>query len=173
MTTNIQIKGQPMKNTVILFLSFLAGGAAVLLSGMLLFPLWFDLGWRKPIADWLVGLGHQRLAAYWNLVWFNLPEWCVAFVVGILLGIIIRRPRWLLTAVVCGVGFVIVPHLFILITLGVHPWMFFGFKMAAFTFLWNLAAIPLLLLGAWLGSRRGGQERGKERKPDDTININP
>jgi hypothetical protein len=145
-----------MKNSVVVIVAFTVGGAFAIFNELLL-PLWCDLGWRKPVSDWLVSLDFGQLAAYWGLVWINLPAWCLAFILGMLTGVASRGKNWFRNAVVCGIGFMLVPHLYWLG--GGHPWALFDFKIGLLTLLWNLGSVPLLLFGAWM-FRRFGQKVG-------------
>ena len=136
-------------------IAFAIGAGAVLLAELALFPLWFGLGWRKPIADWMVGIGlPTTIASKWGMVWVNLPNWAMALCAGLLSAAIHRRSQWLRMTLVTCASFMLVPHLLPLLAFGYHPWFAFGASTAARTFMWESVAIPLLFLGAWLVHRR-------------------
>ncbi len=87
----------------------------------ILLKSWLSLGWRKPVADWLVGRGWETIAGCWGMVWVSIPEWSVAFFVGASVYTLSRcRPRAYLTA--ACLGFLVIPHIFCLLLLQQHPW---------------------------------------------------
>jgi hypothetical protein len=100
-----------------------------------------------------IGLPHV-LAAYWAMVWINMPGWIVAVGAGVVAGAMRRHSAWLRFSLLSCVAFILTPHLMQLLILGVHPWPYFGPRVAVQAFLWNAVSIPLLLLGAWLTARR-------------------
>lgn len=153
-------RSNAVKKAAVVLIMFAAGGAFELLSSVLFSP-WVDLMWRKPVSDWLVSLGFDRLAAYWSMVWVNLPEWCMAFLLGVLIGVLSKR-YWFRNALVCGAGFILIPHILILVTLGWLPWAAFGFKVCLLMLFFDLVSIPVLLFTAWLFRR---SRRKKEVGP--------
>jgi hypothetical protein len=132
--------------------SFLAGAAGGILSAMVVFPMWDRAGWRRPVADWLARRSLAGLAAAWGLVWAALPDWGLAWLISVVLGVAFPR-RWIWTAAAAAAGFLLGPHLVMLLVLGGHAWPDAGLKVAALKLLVNLLVVPPVLLGAWLGSR--------------------
>ena len=136
-----------------LILPFVIGVIASLADAWLLSNLWIALDWRRPIAEWLSGLGFTGLARWFGLVWICIPT----FVVAALLGVVVARlfpERWLTAVAFCALGFIGVS--FVLMSLWVsglpsslHTWTI-ALKAEA----WSLLSLGLLVLGAWLHVRR-------------------
>ena len=137
------------KNILLCLGSFSAGGAAVFLNDVVLFPYWLELNWRKPVQDWLLASGNETTAGYWSLLWVNLPEYVAALAFGVVIGLVAHH-RWAIAAVFGSVGFILVPHLASLFVPTGHQW---PFKVAVTALLWDFVAVLLLFGGAWLGQR--------------------
>ncbi len=140
-----------MKRAIHTIAWFCCGGLVAVIGGSLLSVLWHALGWRKPVSDCLVNLGYRDLAAYWGLVWINLPDWFVALLLGVGVGRI-RRGRWIAASAWVAAGFILVPHL-MFVALGPVPWSYLSAGVAIKIFAWDVVAVPLLFGGAWLGAR--------------------
>ena len=133
---------------------FAVGVAAALLAELLLSPFWSSLGWRKPVADWMVAIGIPAIiAAYWGMVWVNLSSWIVAVGAGLVVGSMSRQSSWVGFALATCLGFMLTPHLLVL-SVGYHIWVASELSVAVTVFLWNAVAAPLILLPAWLVFRR-------------------
>lgn len=145
-----------MRKTFLISLIFLVGSIIGLLNNFFV-NFWIDLGWRRPVADWLVHLGYERLAGYWGLVWINLPIWFSALITGIILGVIIAGLNWLRTATVFAIGFVLTPELIAYTLMPYDLWLVRGFWVStwiiALGIFGDLIAISLLILGVWMGTR--------------------
>ena len=60
-------KGTFVRNAAIATCAALFGGGVAFLSDVHVFPFWFDLGWRQPVANWIMAIGlGDAIAAYWN-----------------------------------------------------------------------------------------------------------
>src|SRR5687768_17529139 len=88
----------------------IVGGALGVLASTLLFSLWFDLGWRKPVADWLSARGMSRIAGYWGLAWLHLLDWLIVGLASIAAAVFVRRELLPKITLFC-VSFVLAPHL--------------------------------------------------------------
>ena len=130
---------------------FIAGGLIAFINNFIS-VLWIGLEWRKPIADWLRSIGLPQVIGYWSLVWINLPDWLMASILGLIIGLVFARKRPLAVSLVAVAGFIVLPHICILL-FSVHPWFFFGLDAALRGFAWSLIPIPLAILTAWLASR--------------------
>ncbi|MBI3179956.1 MAG: hypothetical protein HYZ27_09865, partial [Deltaproteobacteria bacterium] len=126
---------------------FALSGLIALLVDEYLFPLWYELGWRRPVEHFLESYGDEGVAGEWSAVWLRLPAWVVAALWGFLLGRL-ARARWLHGSVLAAVGFFAVPQLWLL-ALDIHP-------MLVSHLLRDLVAAPLLVGAAYLGQRRRG-----------------
>lgn len=147
---------------------------AALLVSLVLDPLWLDLAWRKPVADALCQVGWPKLAAYWALVWINLPLWGMAVICGAAIGLAFHRGKWVVPALIAGLTLLLVPHLLTTVSLGYHPWVPFGLSVAFQALLWELVLIPLLLLAAWLMSRFGRpaqKQAGSSPEPAQPASV--
>ena len=132
---------------------FAVGAAAAVVADCLLSVLWFDLGWRKPVADWMIAVGMPTgIAAYWAMVWVDLPNWVAALCIGLVVGAMRRKSSWVGSALATCVGFMLTPHL-LMFAAGYHPWVAVEFSVAVKTFLWGAVSVPLIFLGAWLTFR--------------------
>lgn len=149
-----------MKRTAFWVLLFLAGGLLALVVSMTLGYLWVSLGWRRPVVDWLLSIGFSpRVASYWSIVWIMLPDWAALVFVGAVIGRVARPGKWLRYALVVGGGFIAYS------LIGTIPYCLglaeLDGSLARGTF-WRCMAIDLIslilvLLAAWLFSRRRGK----------------
>jgi hypothetical protein len=139
-----------MKRFTPYILWFVAGAVLGVITNNLLGALWIQLGWRQPIADWLVSRGFPHLAGYWGLVWLQLPDWFIVTVVGICGGIFIRRQP-IVSLLMLGVGFVVVPVVVTAIA-GFSP-LAFGIGVLLTGLMWDCTSIVLLLSFGLLGFR--------------------
>lgn len=131
----------------------LCGGAFQLLIDIYLFPHWLNLGWGRPIAEWLVAIGcGDTVAAYSGLVWDRLPEWMIAVLLGVCAGLCLRK-KWPIGAIPCALAFAFTSDLFLLLAGEEHPAVLFGFRVVIRTALWELPSIVLLVLAASASSR--------------------
>jgi len=123
---------------------FLAGAILGVISNTVLANLWFQLGWRQPFADWLVSHGFSTmLAAYWGSIYLHLPDWFIVIVVSICGGIFIRRQP-IVSLLMFGFGFVVIP-LLVAMAAGFNP-VVFGFAIFLRTLVWDGITLLLVLL---------------------------
>jgi hypothetical protein len=123
---------------------FVAGAVLGVISNTVLANLWFQLGWRQPIADWLVSHGFSTmLAAYWGSMYLHLPDWFLVTVVSICGGIFIRR-QLIVSLLMFGFGFVVIPF-FVTVIAGFDPTVF-GLAIFLRTLIWDSITILLVLL---------------------------
>ncbi|MHC4737979.1 MAG: hypothetical protein ACYS9Y_03645 [Planctomycetota bacterium] len=143
-----------MRKIFYLLLIFLAG-SVIGLFNQFLFDFWFVLDWWRPVADWLVHLGYERLAGYWGIIWVYLPIWFSGFISGIILGLIIARLNWLRKAAVFAIGFVFTPSLISYVLIPYELWIVRGLWastwIVALDIFGDLIAISLLIFGVWMG----------------------
>ena len=131
----------------------LIGAVASPADAWLFSNLWAALDWRRPIAEWLAGMGFTTLAGWFGLVWIRVPT----FVVAGFLGVIIARlflAHWISAACFCAVGFVGVSFLLMAWFVGFLPPSGTGWSTALRAQVWSAVSVALLLLGAWLYVRR-------------------
>ena len=129
----------------------LIGVVAALADAWLFSVLWNSLDWRRPIAEWIAGLGFTKLAGWFGELWIRIPTFAIATLLGFVVARFFRE-RWLLSAALCAVGFVgtsIVLTAVVAQLLFEHPqkWSF-----AVGAEAWSAASIGLLMLGAWIAS---------------------
>ena len=118
----------------------IAGGALGVLTTTVLFSLWFDLGWRKPVADWLMARGMAQVAVYWSQAWLRLPQWLIVGLASIAAAVLVRRQLLPKITLSC-ISFVLVPYL-AGIASGFNP-LAFGARAFAITLLWNVSVISV------------------------------
>ncbi|HDZ21660.1 hypothetical protein LCGC14_0340130 [marine sediment metagenome] len=151
-----------MKRIAFWALVFLAGGLLAPVVDMTLGPLWFSLGWRRPVVDWLLSKGlPPRVASYWSIVWIMLPDWAALVLVGAVIGRVARPGKWLRYALVVGGGFIAYS---LIGSIQVLYWVRLAEldgSLAMRTF-WgcmvlDLISLILLVLAAWLFGRTRGR----------------
>ena len=116
--------------------------------------IWIDLGWRKPVAEWFIAHGCGRIAGYWGVMWVNMPQLLLSFIVGLLSGLLLRS-RWFLAAGVSCLGFFMIPEIMgalYMWTEGVYPLPFISTCVAIIGLLFDVANITLLFVGARFGA---------------------
>jgi len=129
------------------------GGAFELLIEIYIFPHWLNLGWERPVTEWLVAMGcSDTVAAYWRIAWDRLPERLIAVFLGVCAGLCLRK-KWPIGAIPCALAFAFTSDLFLLLAGEEHPAVLFGFKVAIQTALWEIPSMVLLVLAASASSR--------------------
>lgn len=118
----------------------IAGGALGVLASTVVFSLWFDLGWRKPVANWLVARGMAQVAVYWSQAWLRLPEWLIVGLASIAAAVLVRRQLLPKITLFC-ISFVLAPYLGAIAS-GFNP-LAFGARVFAASLLWNVSVISL------------------------------
>jgi hypothetical protein len=142
------------RNAAIAACAALFGGGAAFLSDVYFFPFWFDLGWRQPVANWIMAIGlGDAIAAYWNKIWFHMPDWLIATLLGILVGLCVRK-TWLVASLCCGLAFVLTRELLFLLVLGQpDPSVWSSPAVAALVYCWRVPSVVLVFLLAFVLSR--------------------
>jgi hypothetical protein len=135
----------------IIIRGFLAVVCGALMSNYVspwLAPKWTDLGWRRPIQGWMVAHGMGSLAGKFGLLYLYIPDYTLAILVGIIIGLTAWRQWWQLSLVYSTtmVGF---PY----ILDGFSYLMPFGGRVVSIVVLLNMLIMPLVLGGAWALSR--------------------
>jgi hypothetical protein len=147
-----------------ILLPLVIGGVASLADAWLLSNLWAAFDWRRPIAEWLVGMGFTTLAGWFGLVWIRVPT----FVVAGFLGVIVERlfpERWISAVSFCALGFVGVSFLLMTWFVGFLSPSAPGWGTALKAQAWSAVSVVLLLLGAWLHARRRANSVGLHARP--------
>lgn len=134
-----------------LMVAAIAGLLAGWTVSMWLFGLWFDLGWRKPVADWLLAHGYVWLVPKWGLIWINMPYWALMSVAASILSFVWPR-RWFGVSTTFAFSLVAAPYTASWL-LGVDWASIYGIEVLVKTLLWDVAGIPVAWLSAWLVSR--------------------
>src|SRR5262245_12817741 len=75
-------------------------GTEVLSNALL--GLWIDLGWRRPIQDWMSAHGLGAFAGKFALIYIDIPKIFISFSAGAIIGMIAFR-RWFWWSCVYGV----------------------------------------------------------------------
>jgi hypothetical protein len=138
------------RHCAIVLAAFVNGGAAAVLVVVVLQTAWFDLGWHRLVGQVFAGL-NSAAGGYASIVWSNLPDYFIALGLGIVWGLLLPR-RWLLAAISASAGFVLVPHVALLLNEGGHPWGSMGLPGAGLWFI-SFLPVPLLFFGAYCGAR--------------------
>lgn len=157
------------RNRFLIALSSLAAGVGLWFVDVhFVSPLWFDLGLRRPVAEWFFDHGFSDwFAAQWGLVWIHIPGWMIAGITGLALGYIFRR-RWLFAVVPCAVGYVFVVDLYLRLTDEAYSDMLAAFDSEAKlrALMWRLPTVAVFLLGGYLASRKScGDDRDSTPGP--------
>ena len=154
--------GVMRKKSLFVFSGWIIAGAAMgVLGSTVLFNLWFRLGWRRPVARWLLAHGAGQITGYWDLVWLHLVDWLIVGSVSVAAALFVRRQLVLKTSLFC-LSYVLAPFL-ISIANGYDPFGY-GPRVFAMSLLSNGSSIALgitlaVLLGA-LRSRSKTDRRG-------------
>lgn len=157
-----------MKKLAIPILLVLAGIAVAAVNDFTLGSLWTNLGWRKPVADWLLSIGlSPPVAGWWSVMWIKLPDWAVALLCGVPIGLFAAPTKWTRFAFCFGAGLVLYPGYFAVSYC--LRLMDYDSSLAFGTF-WRLLALNvvslfLLFLSAWIFRRGGGQPVVVDAKP--------
>jgi len=136
---------------------FLGAGLLEIVIGVTVGIAWIDLGWRKPVADWLGAQGVPGwIAGYWGLVWIKLPDWVALFVLGAVIGRMSRPKRWLRHALAVGCGFIAYPVICSISYCLCLAESDGSLAVGAFwsSMAWDSVSLLLLVLAAWLFRRR-------------------
>lgn len=80
-----------MKRVLTFLAWFIGGGLLGALSRFVLFPLWFDLGWRAPVAEQLSAAGLSQVAVYWGFAWLHVPDWLIIGFTSIIAALVVHR----------------------------------------------------------------------------------
>lgn len=130
------------------------GGAATYFFVIIAMDPWINLGWRRPIQDWMMAYGAGSLAGYFGLLYITIPDYTTAIIGGGVIGVVGWKRWWQLSLVYSGTMFA-VPYLIMtldksvsLVNLNNRPWLLVALLLL------NSAIIPLALAGAWLASKR-------------------
>ena len=134
-----------------LLIAFAVGAAAELINDFVLYEAWFALGWRKPVANWLSSHGWSQLAGYWSLLWLHLPDYLLAIGLGL---VVAWRAgdRWIGATCWCALGFLVTPHLVLLIV-GFNPWSAFGAEVVTRVLAWKVVSVVMMLVSAAVVAR--------------------
>jgi hypothetical protein len=59
-----------------------------LVNLMFFFPFWYALDWCQPVSNWATNAGlSDTVVSYWPLIWSRIPDWLVASILGIIVGL--------------------------------------------------------------------------------------
>ena len=131
------------------------GVIASLADAWLFSNLWATLDWRRPIAEWLAGLGGTTLAGWFGQFWIRIPTFAVAAIVGVVVARLFAD-RWISAACFSALGFVGTSFL-LMAWVAVSS---FGWSLALKAEAWSVVSILPLLFGAWLYARRYSHTTG-------------
>ncbi len=86
------------------------GGAA--LGTLCIAPLWQQIGWRQPVAEWLRQAGFSNsIVSFWGLICHFSLDWLVAGALGVVVGFCtLKSKRWLLASLSTGSAYVLTPY---------------------------------------------------------------
>ena len=130
------------------------GTALPLLNVFFISPWWIDLGWRRPVAEWLLSIGVS--SRYWGLIWLHIPDWTIALLLGVCGAFFLRR-KWLIAgAVPCALAYVFSCDLLIFLSGERFPYVFSGPNSALILTLLDLPAALLIFVPALIFSGSNG-----------------
>jgi len=141
--------------------TILCGWVLDVINSVFIFPLWFQLGWRRPVQDWLISIGWGSIAGSFGMVWVHTTDWLLAAVFGIAIGVLVPR-RWLLVSFCGGVSFAYATYFLLSSTLSLLSQ--FGLSVLASVLAWKVPSVLLVMGMAFLSSRmiRDRQHRVRE-----------
>ena len=140
------------KKFIFSLLVVVCGTVTSICGSSLILGAWISLGWRRPIQDWMTAHGAGSLAGYFGLLYIQIPEFALAIMAGVAVGLVAWRRWWQLSLLFSGTMFAF-PY--ILMAIDGSIWGFLdGGGVIVITALQNLPIIPLALGGAWAASRR-------------------
>lgn len=146
------------KKMVYSFLAVVCGAVTLICERSWILGAWISLGWRRPIQDWMTVHGAGSLAGYFGLLYIQIPEFALAILGGVTVGLVAWRRWWQLSLLYSGTMF---GFPYILMTIDGSIWIIldnFGGGIFARTVLQNSLIVPLALGGAW------GVSRGRCRR---------
>ena len=120
----------------------------VFVISMCLSPLWFQLGWDRPVNDWLISLGLGSIAGHWGMVWIYLPNWLIASLFGLAIGLCVPK-RWFLASLIGGISFTFGSYPLLAVT---NPSGFFLMTIPV-VLAWRIPSVLLVVGTAFLSSR--------------------
>lgn len=149
------------KHAVVSVVAALCGGALALLNAIYLSQYWIELGWRRPVGEWLneVGVGN----VYLGIVWILLPEWLIAVFLGVCAGLLLRK-RWAIGAIPCALAFALADDVFLFVLGEQNPVVWFGPDAVLQHALWKCLAAVFLVLAAFCASGTGDDNPGKHER---------
>ncbi|MCH7987998.1 MAG: hypothetical protein IID46_02475 [Planctomycetes bacterium] len=130
------------------------GGAVSFINAVYFTLPWMELGWRRPVQDWLVDIGLGSVAGYWGIVWLFLPEWILAGILGVCIGLCLRE-KWLIAAISCAFAFISATDLIIYFSGEDDPTSWFSADVSMTILLWRMPSFFILAAAAYMfsGSR--------------------
>ncbi len=151
-------------HAVVAVVAALLGGALALLNDIYLFQYWMELGWRRPVGEWLteVGVGNVGIY-YWGIVWLRLPEWLIAVFLGVCAGLLLRK-RWTIGAIPCALAFVLTGDVFLFILSEQNPVAWFGPDYVLQHALWKCLSAVFLVLAAFCSSGTEDDKQGRNER---------
>lgn len=138
------------KSIVLIAGAFLGGLALDMVNSMFVLPFWIQLGFRRPVQDWLISIGLGSLAGYYGMVWIQITDWLLAALYGIVIGILFPR-RWLLASFCGGISFAYAT--FFLLSSPFSLATQFGLSAFVFVLAWKVPSVLLVVGTAYLASR--------------------
>jgi hypothetical protein len=134
-------------------LPFIIGIIASLADSWLFSNLWPALDWRRPIAEWLAGLGFPTLAGWFGLFWIRIPTFVIAAILGVVVAWLFAA-RWILAVCFSALGFVGTSFVLMGWFVASMPSSASGWSIALKAEAWSVVSVLLVLVGAWLYVRR-------------------
>ena len=137
------------------------GGVLGIVNASYLTYFWCVLGWRQPVANWMIsiGLGETIAFYWWGNVWFQIPLWVLAAVLGIITGLCVSK-RWFIASLSCALAFVFTPDLVLFVMSQENPITLFGWDVFIAAQCWNVPSVAIIVLLAFLSSRIVRNRRG-------------
>ena len=133
-------------------LAMLGGVATSLFVSPLTLIAWIDLGWRRPVQDWMIAHGAGTFAGYFGLFSIEIPDYTTAILGGGVIGIVAWERWWQLSLVYSGAMFAW-PYMSMTLDGSISLILNTKASVVATLLLLNSGIIPLALAGAFLASR--------------------
>ena len=148
----------------------LSGAAVAFLVSAFILDVWINLGWRRPIQDWMTAHGVGWLAGHFGVLYILIPDYTLALTGGIVAGFLLFG-RWWQSALLYSGSMFVFPY--VMMTLdGSITFFVDHVELSIFlqVALQGAVVMPLALGGAWLASRPK-RRRGERLAANRCLNC--
>jgi len=132
-------------------LTMLSGVVIYFVSPLLLIP-WANLGWRRPVQDWMIAHGVGSFAGHFGLFYIQIPDYIMAIIVGAVIGVVAWNRWWQLSLIYSGIV-IVLPYLVMILDGSISYFSNPSAWLIVYLLLLHFAIIPLVLTAAILTSK--------------------